>query len=92
MKKTDLYWLKMLEVIIPLIQEQIKVLKSNECPKQKLYLLRLNIFGAEIDMQDLSNRFLSKVFWDAPSTKRLPYNKERFFLPYNRIQVVFYLN
>lgn len=92
MNKQNLYWSIVLESLMGLFQEQIGVLNSHECDKQKLYLLKLNIFGAELDLKEASGKWVEEHIFTHKKAQNLPHNKERFFLPKNKVEVVFHLN
>lgn len=92
MDKQNSYWNIVLLALMDLFQEQVRVLNSHDNDKHKLYLLKLNLYSSEVDLIEAVSKYVTREIFTHSKVKKLPHNKQRFFLPKNRIEVVFHLN
>jgi hypothetical protein len=92
MKDRKAYWEVVIDLLIPLIREQIKVLQSDDEPKQKLFLLNMNIFTSEEDLKISISRWVEEHIFTHEDVRLLPQHQQKLPLKIYKIEAVFFLN
>ena len=82
---------KWLKVLVPLIKEIQRISEGNESAKEKVFQIKISLFGAAEDVKDISNIWIENNIF-AASITNTPLNIQYLKLPNCDMDLNIHLN
>lgn len=92
MKYSERILRKLLDKLIPGIQEVVKLLDSKLSDKEKLFQIRVAVWSSESDVQEELEAFVEKEIFTPKKVRELPQSAEKLKFKKHKVMNTMFLN